>query len=184
MKIIYIPGCISCIDELISPWTIWCTFPSWIFYTRKTHPYGNENHYISDKFSVIIFSIDLVEWKDRSIHIGRKGFHEEVGTSPLLLRLTNSLFGTGNIIILYICFCVLESIVSLKKRGVYSSALIKNVTIGTNILMGPAFKPSWTTNMLGIKRVFLKRYTVLDLFYLPWRRLTITWWLCPHMDSW
>ena len=87
-----------------------------------------------------MFSIGIMEGKDRPIQIGRKEYYEEGGTSLLLLRLAKSLFGTGKLVILDIVFCVSKSIVLLKKRIFYASVLIKNVAIGLNILMGPSFK--------------------------------------------
>ena len=91
---------------------------------------------------VVMFEIELVEGKDRPSHIWRKEFHEEVGTSLLLSRITKSLFVTGNIVILDRGLCVLKAIVYLKKRAVYASALIKKRRYFPNILMWPAFRPS------------------------------------------
>ena len=59
----------------------------------------------------------------------------------LLLQLTKSLFGTGKFVILDRGLFVLKFIVSLKKRGVYASSLIKKVAVGSNILMGAVFNP-------------------------------------------
>ena len=50
---------------------------------------------------------------------------EEGGTASLLLQITNSRFVKGKLVILGKVFCVLKAIVSLKKRGIYASALIK-----------------------------------------------------------
>ena len=88
-----------------------------------------------------MFSIDIVEGKDRPIQIGRKEYYEEGGTSLLLLQLAKSLFGTSKLVILDSNLFVLKYIVSLKKRGIYASSLIKNVAVGSNILMGMTPKP-------------------------------------------
>ena len=49
MKIIFIPGWISCLDESMSLWTIQWTCPGWIFCPRKPQPYVNEYHSICDE---------------------------------------------------------------------------------------------------------------------------------------
>ena len=59
----------------------------------------------------------------------------------LLLRLARSLFGADKLVILDSGLFVLKYIVSLKKRGIYASSLIKNVAVGSNILMGMTPKP-------------------------------------------
>ena len=105
----------------------------------------------------IIFSIEIVEGKDSPGQIGRTEFYEEGGTVLIVLQLTKSLFGTGKLVILDSGFCVLKAIVSLKKWGVYASALIKNIAIGQHILTGQVFKTSLTTNSLDIKHVCLER---------------------------
>ena len=65
-----------------------------------------------------MFAIDLVEGKDRPSQIGGREFHEEGGTVPLLLRLTKSLFGTDQLVILGSIFCVLKAI-SPSIKGVF-----------------------------------------------------------------
>ena len=66
-----------------------------------------------------------MEGKDRPIQIGRKEYYQEGGTSLLLLQLAKSLFGTSKLVILDSNLFVLKYIVSLKKRGIYASSLIK-----------------------------------------------------------
>ena len=46
-------------------------------------------------------------------------------TIGTLLRLTNPVWGSGNIFVLDSGFCVLKAIIELKKKGVFAAALIK-----------------------------------------------------------
>ena len=57
-------------------------------------------------------------------------------TVSLLLRLCESIFQTGKLIVLDSGFCVLNSIISLKKFGVFASALAKK-------------RRYWPTNVMG-----------------------------------
>ena len=46
-------------------------------------------------------------------------------TGLLFLRLRETIFDTGKVVILDSGFCVLQAIMSLKKKGVFASALVK-----------------------------------------------------------
>ena len=127
-KVFFIPGCISCLDYLMSLWNILWNFPSLDFFTRKTHIYGNEYHYICDNLSGIMFAIGLVEEKDRTSQISRKEFHEEGGKALLLLHITNILFGTGQLIILDRRFRVLKAI-STQEKGCLCLSLYHKMSL-------------------------------------------------------
>ena len=53
-------------------------------------------------------------------------------TGGLLLRLCESIFHTGKVVILDSGICVLSGIIVLKKMGVYALALIKSRDTGPN----------------------------------------------------
>ena len=42
-----------------------------------------------------------------------------------MVRMTNPLWGKGNVVFMDICFCVLEGLISIVYKGVLGSALIK-----------------------------------------------------------
>ena len=46
-------------------------------------------------------------------------------TVSLLLRLTKSIWGSSRVLVLDSGFCVLKGIVKLRKKGIFSAALIK-----------------------------------------------------------
>jgi hypothetical protein len=96
-----------------------------MFVPRKPHPMGNEYHSICCGESGIMYAIELVEGKDEP---REKPADDTAGfsrTTSLLLRLCRRLYGTGSVVILDSGFCVLEALCELRKRGVFSSAVIK-----------------------------------------------------------
>jgi len=52
-------------------------------------------------------------------------FQELGPTTGLLLRLTRPIWNTGKFVCMDSGFCVLEALIQLRKKGVFSSALIK-----------------------------------------------------------
>ena len=122
----FIPSWVSCLDESMSPWTSRWTCPGWMYVPRKPHPQGNGYHTIACEESGILYGIELVEGRTRPPEKPREKYVEEFGkTASLLLRLSESIFNTGKLIVLDSGFCVLKAIIALKKKGIYSSALIK-----------------------------------------------------------
>ena len=119
------PAWISCLDESMSVWTNQWTCPGWMFVPRKPHPMGNEYHSVCCGLSGIMYSIELVEGKDRPRELPPPKYHEKGKTSALLLRLTESIAHSGRVVIMDSGFCVLRAIVDLKSAGIFSSAVIK-----------------------------------------------------------
>ena len=70
--------------------------------------------------------MELVEGKARPRELGSQEFDNLGGkTVGLLLRCMKSYFASGRYVILDSGFCVLKGIIELRKRGVFSCALIK-----------------------------------------------------------
>ena len=91
---------------------------------RKPWPFGNEWHSICCGITGIMYAVELVEGKDEPTQRPKK--YATLGkTVSLLLRLTESIWGTSRLVILDSGFCVLEGILALRERGVFASALIK-----------------------------------------------------------
>ncbi len=115
-----------CLDESMSIWFQRWTCPGWVFCPRKPHPFGNEYHTACCGLSGVLFSMEMVEGKDRPRQLGPQEFDDEGGkTCGLLLRLLKPVFHTGRYVVLDSGFCVLKAIVALKKKGVFAGALIK-----------------------------------------------------------
>ena len=79
---------------------------------------------VCGSLSGILWQMELVEGKDSLLEIITK-FNNQGKTVGLLLRVLEPTFGKGMVVILNRGFCVLKGIVEFKKRGVYTSALIK-----------------------------------------------------------
>ena len=69
-----------------------------------------------------MFHLELVEGKDSPDKKEYEGLGKTVG---VLLRLTKPIHHSGRVVILDSGFCVLKGIVELRKKGVFSSAVIK-----------------------------------------------------------
>ena len=101
---------------------------------RKPWPLGNEDHTIACGKSGILYSMVLMGGKDAPLqHL--KEFLLMGKTISLLLPLTRSVWGSIRVLVLDSSFCVLKGIVKLRKKGIFSSALIKNVDISRVMLM-------------------------------------------------
>ncbi len=72
-----------------------------------------------------MFAVEMVEGKDRPRELGPQEFSSYGKTAGLMLRMLKSYFGAGKYVILDSCFCVRKAIIELKRRGIYSCALIK-----------------------------------------------------------
>jgi Transposase IS4 len=119
------PGWVTCLDESMMTWTNQFTCPGFMLVPRKPHPFGNEWHSICDGITGIMFAVEIVEGKDAPPERGAS-LHDNMGkTVGLLLRLTQSIYHSGKVIILDSGFCVLKGLIELRKKGLYASALIK-----------------------------------------------------------
>ena len=84
-----------------------------------------------------MYAVEIVEGKDRPPQKPKEKFADVTkngSTTLLLLRLCESIFHTGIVVILDSGFCVLRAIIELKERGVFASALIKKDNIGLSTL--------------------------------------------------
>ena len=96
-----------------------------MFISRKPHPDVNEYHTSTNGLCGILFGMDIVEGEDKPKGRRKDKYHEYGNTGCLLLRLCILLFMTGKVVILERGFCVLPSVISLKKMGVLSAVLIR-----------------------------------------------------------
>jgi hypothetical protein len=125
MTEMFAPSWVSCLDESMSKWTSRWTCPGFMFVPRKPWPMGNEYHSVCCALSGIMFSIELVEGRDRPRQLG-PAEHNSLGkTVGLMWRMCKPLFHSGKVVILDSGFCVLQGIIELKKVGVFAAALIK-----------------------------------------------------------
>jgi hypothetical protein len=76
-----------------------------------------------------MFGIEMVEGKDRPKDIPKPDTDKHGPTCGLLLRLCQTMFQSGKVVILDLGFCVLQGLIELRKVGVYASAVIKKKKI-------------------------------------------------------
>lgn len=143
------PGWITCLDESMMVWTNQFSCPGFMFVPRKPHPFGNEWHTICCGVSGIMFAIELVEGKDAPPERGAPMFDEFGKTVGLLLRLTQSIWYSGKVIILDSGFCVLKGLIELKKKGLYASALIKKRRYWPKHVKGDDVKEHFADKAVG-----------------------------------
>ena len=75
--------------------------------------------------SGIIYTVEIIEGEDRPKDKAINPNDRLVDkTGALLLRLCESLFATGKVVILDSGFCVLKAIIALRQKGVFASELI------------------------------------------------------------
>ena len=77
--------------------------------------------------------MEIVKGKDKPKERVKDKYHEYGKTGSLLLRLCIPLFMTEKVLILDSVFCVLLTVIELKKMGVFSTAFIKKKGIGHDI---------------------------------------------------
>ena len=93
--------------------------------------------------------MEIVEGKDRPVQLGIGRFQEYGKTGSLLLRLFESIFSFGKVILLDSGFCALAAIVALRKFGVHSSALIKKWRYWPKHIDGVACKSYFESKPIG-----------------------------------
>ena len=149
MSEVFIAAWVCCLDESMSPWTNRWTCPGWVFCPRKPYPFGNEYHTMCCALSAIMFVIDLVEGKQRPKELPSRDPNRFGNTVSLLLRMTNTIVGSGKVIILDSGFCVLKGITELMKRGIYAGALIKKRRYWPKFIKGDAMDAHMSTKATG-----------------------------------
>lgn len=99
-----------------------------------------------------MFAIDIVEGKDSPRQQPPIKYNDEGKTASFLLRLCSGIFNTGKVAILDSGFCVLKAIIALKKKGVYSSALIKKRPYWPRYIKGDKIKSDFENETVGVSK--------------------------------
>ena len=149
MALVFVVSWITCLDESMSIWYNRWTCPGWVFCPRKPHPFGNEWHTACCGMTRILFSIELVEGKDRPREMGRQEFDVLGKTVGLLLRMLKSVFNTGRYIVLDSGFCVLKALIELRQNGLFGCALIKKRRYWPALVPGNAMEEHFFDKGVG-----------------------------------
>jgi hypothetical protein len=138
-----------CLNELMLIWFNQWTCPGWVFCPCKPHPFGNEYHTACCGLLGIMFSIEMVEGKDHPPQVAERW--SKLGkTTRLLLRMLATYFSTGRYVILDSSFCVLKSLVELKKVGIFACAVIKKRRYWPAFVPGEAINRQFDNLGLGV----------------------------------
>eukprot|EP00957_Ditylum_brightwellii_P007144 542596-Ditylum_brightwellii.AAC.1 len=89
--------------------------------------------------------MEIVEGQDRPSERPKPQYDKKGKTMGLLLRLCQSVYSTGKVVILNSEFCVLDKIINLRKMGVFASALIKKCHYWPKHIDGEAIKNYMST---------------------------------------
>ena len=85
MAAIFASSWVICLDESMSIWFNRWTCPGWVYCPRKPHPFGNKYHTACCAESGILFSMEMVEGKDRPRDIGTQEFAGSGKTAGMML---------------------------------------------------------------------------------------------------
>ncbi len=109
-----------------------------MWYPRKPHLFGNEWCTISDGLSNIMYTIEIVEGKDRPVKLqNQTNKKSEYGAIiGILLCLAKVLYNMGKVVIHDSEFCVLQGLIELRKVGVFASTVIKERKYWPNLCPG------------------------------------------------
>ena len=89
-----------------------------MFVPRKPQLLGNEYHTISCAKSKVIYNVDIMEGKDLPIGVGNKEFNEKGLAAGLVVRMKNTLWGIGKVVVMDSGFCVMEGLISMVEKCV------------------------------------------------------------------
>jgi hypothetical protein len=96
-----------------------------------------------------MFSMEMVEGKDHPPQVAERW--SKLGkTTVLLLRMLATYFSTGRYVILDSGFCVLKSLVELKKVGIFACAVIKKCRYWQAFVPGEAINRQFDNLGLGV----------------------------------
>ena len=103
--------------------------PGWTYVKRKPHPMGNKYHTIVDCYCKVIFGIEIVEGKDQPKHgeFTESKYEREMESkvAALCVWMTESIHGSGQVVILDSGFGYVPAVVQLKAHGLFATAYIK-----------------------------------------------------------
>ena len=145
----FMPGYMDCLDESMSVWTNKFTCPGFMFVPRKPWHFGNQYHSVCCCTSGIMWGIEMVEGKDHPWQLGQPQYNNLGSTIGLLLQILTPIFFKGFIMILDNVFCMLKGTVELRKKGVFTSALIKKRQYWPRFIHGDEIKEHFDNKQVG-----------------------------------
>ena len=167
MTSIFLASWEICLDKSMSIWHSRWTYPVWIFFPQKTHPFGTEWHTACCALSDILFVVELVEGKAHPRQADPLEFEDlsrkNVG---LLLRMMKIYFSTGRYVILDSGFYVLKGLIQLRDKGIFSCAVIKKRRYWPSMVPGKDMEDHFGEVEVG--ETYAIHGTVDDAIYNLW----------------
>lgn len=133
------PDWLLCLDESMSKWINKWTCPGQMVVPRKPWSFGNKYNTIACSICGILYQAEMREGKSAPRGRPPKEYASLGKTTSLVLRLTKNLYGSGSIVVMDSGFYVVKAIVELRKKGIFSSALIKKRRYWPKYVDGDAF---------------------------------------------
>ena len=96
-----------------------------MFVSHKPNHFGNEYHTIEYAKYKVIYNVDIMEGKDRPIVMVKKDFDEKGVAAGLMISTTKKLWEKGKAVITDSGLYILGVLISMVKKGVFGSVLIK-----------------------------------------------------------
>ncbi|EDQ88899.1 uncharacterized protein MONBRDRAFT_8844 [Monosiga brevicollis MX1] len=122
-RAVFTPSCTVCLDKS----TVTHhndRVPGYTYAGRKPDPVGNDYHAMYDVHSRVLYHMELVEGAARTAHLPLR-YAEHGKVSALILRMTESSWGKGRVVVMDSEFCTLPALVLLKKRGTFAVTVAK-----------------------------------------------------------
>lgn len=172
------PGHLCCTDESMMEW-LNKLCPGWQFVDRKPMPWGNLFHTCACAISKIIFSLEIMEGKDRPEWKEKEEFEDRFNTNAvtktkvggLMMRMAKPLFGRNCIVVHDSGFSSVTAMKELLKEGVHSSMLFKK----------KRYFPRFTDG--AANAAFLEQQDLLVPFYKRMQFEDMTWQVNMYRDT-
>jgi hypothetical protein len=172
------PGHLCCTDESMMEWmNKFC--PGWQYVERKPMPWGNLFHTCACAVSKIVFSLEIMEGKDRPEWMENREFEDRFNTNAvnktkiggLIMRMAKPLFNRNCIVVHDSGFSCVPAMKELLKHGVYSSMLFKK----------KRFFPRFTDG--AANAAFLEQQEFLMPFYKRMQFEDMYWQINMYRDT-
>ena len=172
------PGHICCTDESMMEWmNKYC--PGWQYVERKPMPWGNLFHTCACAISGVIFSLEIMEGKDRPPWKPKEEFEDRFNTNAitktkvggLIMRMAKPLFKRKCIVVHDSGFSCVPAMKELLKEGVHSCMLFKK----------KRYFPRFTDGAANAS--FLEQQEFLVPFYKRMRFEDLHWQINMYRDT-
>ena len=144
---VFTPSSTVCLDESMVTHHNDCV-PGYVYVGRKPHPVGNEYHTLCDVPSRILYHMELVEGAARPANLPLR-YAEYGKMTGLILRMTESSWGKGRVVVMDSAFCIISALALLKKRGTFAVTVAKKRRYWPKYVPGDAVQADMAGRPVG-----------------------------------